>query len=575
MSPTNQVRITLACAALLAATADAAAAQSIARISVSSTGVQGNADSSPPSLTADGHWAVFDSLADDLVPGDTNGCSDIFVRDLWAGTTERVSVAPNGDQSNGGSGLESLSSDGRFVVFASTASNLVLGDTNGRQDVFVLDRITGAIDRVSVSTAGVEADSDCHVSVCVPVISTDGRFVVFDSHATNLVLGDSNGSWDSYLHDRITGTTDFVDRNAAGEQANARSTGASLTPDGRHAVFTSQATNLVGHDVNGLQDVFVRDLSTGVVELVSVSSTGEQGDGISFQGMLTPDGRFVCFGSAATNLVAGDVNGEVDVFVHDRLTGVTELVSVASDGTQGDGRSGEAVISSDGRFVAFDSIASTLVPSDTNATDDVFLHDRLTRGTLRITGGGVQGNGPTDHPTITTEGRRIGFRSGAKNLVPGDTNRATDAFVVDRGAALIASYCVASTTSAGCVPAIGSSGEPSLSGSAPFELRAAPVINRKFGLLSYGFAPSTPPFHAGLACIAAPLERTRPVYSGGNPPPDDCSGALELDFNPIVRSGVDPNLVAGREVFCQFWFRDRASASGAGMSDALTFVIQP
>lgn len=114
-----------------------------------------------------------------------------------------------------------------------------------------------------------------------------------------------------------------------------------------------------------------------------------------------------------------------------------------------------------------------------------------------------------------------------------------------------------------------------MSGSAPFELRAAPVINRKFGLLFYGFAPSAPPFHAGPACIAPPLERTRSAYSGGNPPPDDCSGALQLDFNPILRSGVDPNLVAGREVFCQFWFRDRASASGAGMSDALTFLIQP
>src|SRR5437016_8015596 len=260
----------------------------------------------------------------------------VLLTALWgrsadAQTTERVSVASGGTEGNGASLSSALSADGRFVAFVSAATDLVAADTNGVSDVFVHDRQTGATERVSVASGGAEGNGSSGLIgfAFPPALSADGRFIAFVSFATNLVAGDTNGATDVFVHDRQTGTTERVSVASGGTQSNAASLGSALSADGRFVAFQSDATNLVAGDTNGATDVFVRDRQTGMTERVSVASDGTQANNVSSYPALSADGRFVAFESDATNLVAGDTNGATDVFVHDRQTGATERVSAA------------------------------------------------------------------------------------------------------------------------------------------------------------------------------------------------------------------------------------------------------
>jgi hypothetical protein len=413
-----------------------ATAQETGRASVDSTGVEGNGDSGAidaSSLSADGQVVAFDSVATNLVAGDTNGVSDLFVHDRTSGRTERVSVASNGTQANDGSDFPSLSADGRCVAFESFATNLVAGDVNGFSDVFVRDRTAGTTERVSVSSAGVEGDGDSYS----PAISADGRIVVFQSYATNLVVGDTNGSADVFVHDRVTGVTDRVSVDSAGLQSDSGSGGGGMrcSADGRFVAFDSDATNLVAGDVNGLDDVFVHDRLTGITERVSVDSAGAEADSYSFWPSLSADGSIVAFFSHASNLVAGDTNGAADVFVHDRSTGATTRVSVDSAGAEANSDSGASgtSLSSNGRYVAFDSHATNLVANDVNGWPDLFVHDRATGVTTlaSVDSAGVQGDDNSFYPALAGDGVSVAFLSDATNLVASDTNGAADVFVHD------------------------------------------------------------------------------------------------------------------------------------------------
>jgi Tol biopolymer transport system component len=295
----------------------------------------------------------------------------------WAATTpktRRVSVSSAGAEGNNWSYYPSISADGRFVAFSSDASNLVAGDGNGTSDVFVRDRATGKTRRVSVSSAGAEGNNASYD----PSISADGRFVAFHSDASNLVAGDGNGTSDVFVRDRATGKTRRVSVSSAGAEGNGDSYASSISADGRFVAFHSNASNLVAGDGNGTSDIFVHDRATGKTRRVSVSSAGAQGNGASYNPSISADGRFVAFHSNASNLVAGDGNGTTDVFVHDRATGKTRRVSVSSAGAEGNGASYNPSISADGRFVAFESSASNLVAGDGNGTSDIFV-----RGPLR------------------------------------------------------------------------------------------------------------------------------------------------------------------------------------------------
>jgi Tol biopolymer transport system component len=286
--------------------------------------VLGNSFSGDPAISADGRYVAFASAATNLVLGDTNGQQDIFVHDRVTGTTERVSVDSAGAQANGASGVYglSISSDGRYVAFQSDATNLVVGDTNNASDVFVHDRQSGTTERVSVDSAGMQGNGGSDY----PSISADGRYVAFVGGATNLVPGDTNGQPDIFVHDRVTGTTERVSVDSAGAQANGASDAASISADGRYVAYGSLASNLVPGDTNGVEDVFLHDRQLGITERISVNSAGFQGNNLSDGPSISGDVRFVAFYSLATNLVAGSLDGVFEVFVRDRdASGFTGL----------------------------------------------------------------------------------------------------------------------------------------------------------------------------------------------------------------------------------------------------------
>jgi Tol biopolymer transport system component len=421
----RKVLLTTTAAAALFTTPPATAAEvGTERVSVGSGEQQGDGFSIRGGLTADGRVVVFSSAATNLVSGDRNGVSDVFVRDRAAGATRLISRGQGGVQGDGESVNPFISRGGRHVAFTSLATNLVPGDTNAAPDVFLRDRHANRTTRVSVGPGGAQANGDSRVRG----LSGDGRFVVIGSVATNLVAGDTNGQPDVFVHDRVRRVTTRESVGQGGVEGNGISAAATqlgsgipgvISGDGRFLAFQSLATNLVPGDANGVADVFLRDRRRGTTELVSVSSDEAQGNGNSVFALVSDDGRFVAFASNASNLVPGDTNGVSDVFLRDRQAGTTTRISVAEGGGDPNGFSVPLTISGNGRYVAYTSVATNIVPGDTNGTNDIFVLDRRTGQTRRLVGdAGEQPNGPSNFPAITPNGRLILFSSEATNLVP-------------------------------------------------------------------------------------------------------------------------------------------------------------
>jgi len=290
-----------------------ASAQRTERASVDSAGAQGSFDSVGVSLTADGRFVVFSSDATNLVANDRNLSSDVFVHDRLTGVTALVSIDANGNPADDASfffSCDAISDDGRFVGFTSDASNLVPGTIDFGDRVYVKDLQTGAIDLVSVDSAGNEANLCADLNA----ISAYGRAVAFESAATNLVAGDTNGTLDVFVHDRQTGTTERTRVATGGAESDDDSERPCISADGVRVAFTGFADDLVAGDGNGWPDVFVHDRSTGVTERMSVDAAGGDADAPSFDCAITADGRFVGFASFADDLVSGDTNADEDVF---------------------------------------------------------------------------------------------------------------------------------------------------------------------------------------------------------------------------------------------------------------------
>ncbi len=401
-------------------------------VSIAYDGSAGNGGSYNYSMSADGRFIAFVSRASNLVPNDTNAKEDIFVHDRLTGTVERVSVASDGSEANDWSTAPSISADGRYVVFGSYAENLVDGGPHHYPHIFVHDRINGVTERVSVASDGTAANASSYA----PSISADGRFVAYSSLANNLVANDTNATGDIFVHDRLNGTTTRVSVSSSGGQGDRSSRFVRLSADGMIVAFLSDATNLVRGDTNLRSDIFVHDRVTGVTERVSVATDGTQGNDWSGGTAISADGNVVAFSSTASNLVPGDTNNWNDVFVHNRLTGVTERVSVNSSGEQATDESFGPALSADGRYVAFHSFATNLIP---NAnwwyTDDVYIRDRLTGTTeyISIAADGTQGDSDSYRPSISADGRFVAFTSFSTNLVTNDANGGVaDVFVRDR-----------------------------------------------------------------------------------------------------------------------------------------------
>jgi Tol biopolymer transport system component len=398
-------------------------------------------------MSGDGRYVAFESDASDLVPGDTNGARDIFVRDRLLGTTQRVSVSTAGAQSNGDdfwAPFISLSADGRFVMFESNASNLVAGDTNGRVDIFVRDRQLGTTERISVDSAGIQANGDSKESSS----SADGRYVAFRSYASNLVAGDTNGFSDVFVRDQVAGTTERVSVDSAGAQGNSTAQSPVISGDGRYVAFGGYADNLVPGDTNGLPDVFVHDRTTGTTVRINLAPGGGEADGSCWPSSFSSDGRFLAFEGFASNLVPGDNNTLSDVFVRDLQLGVTDRASVSTAGA--DANAGimfaqypAPVISADGRFVVFTSESTNLVSGDTNGVMDIFLRDRVLGTTERMSvdNEATQGDEFSFCPWISADGRYVSFSTAARNLDGNDTNQWADIYIRDRDAAAFVSLC--------------------------------------------------------------------------------------------------------------------------------------
>lgn len=426
--------IGLACAASVRA-------QSMTNVHVSSGGVQGSSGvlSSAPTVSDDDRYVAFASTAANLVPGDVNGFSDVFVYDTATATIVLISRDTAGGGANADCVRPAISGTGRYVVYCGGASDLVAGDTNGMVDVFLHDRDTdvdavfdeaGATStiRVSVSSSGAQANG--HSRSYEWALSNDGNVIVFESEATNLVAGDTNGVQDCFLRLVSAAYTERMSVSSAGAQSAGSSGYPAVSGDGTVVAFLSGGADLVAGDTNGVPDIFLRS-ATGTAR-VSVASSGAQGNGASLWPALSNDGGVVVFQSDASNLVAGDGNGATDIFVREVAAGATTRASVSSAGVEGNTASFQCGISGDGNVVAFVSTATNLVGDDTNGFFDVYARDRAAGLTARVSraADGTQGNGISGYyASVSEDGSHVAFVSEATTLVATDTNGAWDAFL--------------------------------------------------------------------------------------------------------------------------------------------------
>ncbi|MFI0844489.1 hypothetical protein [Mesorhizobium sp. IMUNJ 23232] len=404
---------------------------SMSRISISTTGRPGNIASISPDISGDGRVITFTSASTTLDPtGGSNGdFTHVYLRDTLTGTTTLVTMGFNGTPANTGGGNSSVSDDGRFVCFVGEPGYFVEGETPSSTDtIYVRDMASGTTISIPQIVPGGATLGD-------PQMSGDGRYVVY--------WQDQN----VYRYDLRTQQTENASLPITGVPANGFSVFGDISHDGRYVVFRSDATNLLdldGNDDNGVSDIFLRDMATGTLARVSLTDADGQTNGYSFDAVVSDNGRYVVFTSEASNLIAGPSSGHDQIFVRDTVAGTTKIVSAPAGDIQGDGDSGHADISANGRYVVFDSVADNLVGGDLNGKSDVFLRDMVTGSIvmLSITGFGGFSNGDSYGADISADGRYVTFYSTASNLTAGDSNNTTDVFRVSLFASSAADFLI-------------------------------------------------------------------------------------------------------------------------------------
>ena len=440
-------------------------------VSLSNLLILTNGNSLLGRLSTDGRFVTFTSVATNLTGNDTNGVSDVFVRDTCRDLAEedctpatvRVSAAADGEPLDGASLSSAVSATGRYVAFASLATNLVANDTNGAWDIFLRDTCIGEDEtvctpstiRVSVAAKGSEAQGDS----VEPAMSSDGRFIAFRSLANNLVAGDINGAGDIFVRDTCTGvalgckpTTIRASVDTAGAEANSNSLRPSLSPDGRFVAFESLANNLVAGDSNGAGDIFVRDTCLGAAIgctpatlRASLADDGSESAAPSFRASVSSGGRYVVFETLAGNLVANDTNMLSDVFVRDTCLGAapgcvpgTVRVSLDEADAEFNASSTEGSIGGDGRSIAFATKPTTLPNTDFNSASEIYVRDTClgedpllcTPATMLASLGdsGFRVNQDALRPSISEDGTGVVFQTGASTLTSTDTNGVIDVY---------------------------------------------------------------------------------------------------------------------------------------------------
>jgi Tol biopolymer transport system component len=379
--------------------------------------------SQSPALSADGRWLAFEAFS--------AGVSRVMVVDRRTGVTSPVSIGAGGAAADGGSYDPALSADGRYVTFRSSATNLVPGDTNASSDIFVRDMRQGVTTRQSVSASGVQADLNSYA----PAISADGRWLAFESFADNLVGGDTNRSEDVFERDLQTGHMTRVSVANDGRQADKMSSSPAVSADGRYVAFDSWGRNLTADDRNEWSDVFVRDTVGATTTLVSAGFKGLAANNSSYAPSISDDGTKVAFESAATNMVPHD-QGFRDVFVRDVVGRITARIS-GQDGKRLDGFSSDAALSGDGRWVTFQSANSRLLPGDANGVSDVVVVNLASGAAWRASSAisaTRDSDNPSGYPTISGDGSSVAFESTAGNLVHRGRAGALEVYTATGGA---------------------------------------------------------------------------------------------------------------------------------------------
>ncbi len=439
----------------------------IERSSMATDLTEADSDSGSPAMSADGRFVAFTSNADNLVPGDTNGVADAFLRDTCIGaptgctpSVVRVSIATDGSQANQPGSNVAISGNGRYVAFSSRATNLVPGVTSGNLNVFLRDTCFGA---AACTPTTILVSPNVNDSFG-PALTSDGRYVTFTNGITGVCdyYSCSPNDYLAAIHDTCAGvasgctaSTTTVSLANDGSKPNDTSAdpAAQISADGRFVVFRSSGSNLV--PAAGEGGIFLRDTCNGASGCkpstirVAVGNTGEIPVGNLFEFAMSGNGRFVAFTSNATNVVPGDTNGFFDVFVEDTCIGApagctlsTTRASLANDGSQANADSHVSSLSADGRVVAFTSEATNLVANDTSPFPKVFVRDTCsgvvsgcTAGTIRLSVAldGTAANNQSFVAAVSANGAYVAFSSLASNLGPGDTNQAFDIFVARTG----------------------------------------------------------------------------------------------------------------------------------------------
>ncbi|MGE0576484.1 Calx-beta domain-containing protein [Reyranella sp.] len=402
------------------------------RASINEQAAEGNNHSSEPALAPGGTLVAFASRADNLVTGDGNENADIFVKDLTTGLVQRITMGFAGDEANNNSSSPVFSPSGGKIAFVSGASNLVVGDSNFTQDIFVWSN--GTITRVSTDALGNQANGFSDA----PAFSADGTKIVFVSSASNLVSDDTNGTEDIFVKDLTSGAIQRVNTTASGDEAEGDGEGGGystepvFSPDASRVAFVSVADNLVTGDTNGVADVFVKTLAGGAIVRVSTNASGAQANGDSSNPVFSANGSRVAFTSAASDLITGDTNGVGDIFIKNLSDNSIARISTDAAGAQANGASWGAAFSPDGARIFFVSAASNLVAGDTNGVADVFVKDMFTGAIARVSTNSSDGQatgGDSSQFVLSSDGNRLAFYSSATNLVNGGDNESTDIYV--------------------------------------------------------------------------------------------------------------------------------------------------
>ncbi len=548
-------------------------AQNTTRVSEPTGGGQAFGDSEKPSMSDCGRYVAFHCSTDDMHPDDMNGHYDVYVKDRSTGAVELISRSDLFAQTDGSSVDPAISGDGRFVAYTSYASNITAWDLNGSADVYVYDRLHGSTERISNTPGTVfSADGSSHEAS----ISDDGRHVAFTSYASTLVPGDANTEADVFVVDRHNGTVVRASDGLLGADGDLGSFEPDISSDGRFVAYTSHASNLVAMDNNNTQDVFLYDAETGQVELVSTFGGFFPLSDVSYAPSVSDDGSKVAFCTGAP-LGGLDINGAVDVVVRDRDANNLIVISLAPGPQTANGPSTRPCITDDGRYVVYDSLADDLVAGDTNGSWDVFRSrvSNWATGTARVSvkQDGSECSDTSTNAVISADSTQIAFQSFANDLVPGDLGF-QDSFVRNLGPAFPELYCQGKLASSGCVPFLSFSGTPRTSGTAPFRVTAHGFDTTEAGFMIYGTSGrSNLNYHGGKLCVKVPFHRWLPIKPSKQPSLGGCTGAMGRNFNQRIQNGVDPLLTAGQVVQAQWIQRDSGDAFGDALSNGIEFTI--